>query len=569
MKKRFFVFCAVLMAIALLASACAPAATQAPAEATAPPQQNTITEATATTEPSIAPSAAPTEIPSLVGGTVTLGLTFEPDTLDPQKTANGASTFVMNFLYSSLIIKDDQGNYVPYLAASWEVSPDGITYTFHLRQDVKFHNGDPLTASDVAWTYQRALLPETASPATASTLSALDTVQALDDYTVQFTLKSPSYYFLDSLANDNIEGILDQKAVEQAGEDYGRNPVGTGPFIFKEWVTGDHITMERNPDFTWGPSYTEGTPPNIQTLIFRIIPEPSTILAGLEAGEIDFAGIGQVLPQDVTNLEATGNFNIVRNPASGLFPFVIFNLTKAPFDDVRVRQALNYATNRQAIIDVVVPNSGAVIQNGPLSSSQEGYWPGIEQLGYSYDLDKAKQLMQDAGYTYNADGMLEKDGQPLSFDLITIVGFDVFNKPAEIIQSQWKELGVDVKLMQLDPGVAVTNINSGDYISSMMGVTYSNSEMLILLFHSKNIGAMNMSQLNDPELDAILDKMVTTTNREEHLQASQDAQKRIVEQAYVIPLFSQAIPDIISSRIKGYEDSFYNGFRLWNAYIQP
>jgi peptide/nickel transport system substrate-binding protein len=566
MKKKFLAFCSILIMLGMLASACAPAATQAPAEATVPPattavQQNTAVPPTATTEPTI----APTESPSLVGGTLSEALTVDPDTLDPQKTYLGASNLIMMFIYSSLIAKDAQGNYVPYLATSWEVAPDGMTYTFHLRQDVKFHNGDPLTAEDVAYTYTRELDPATASVQT--TLSAVDTVEALDDYTVQFTMKNPNYYILESLVREGEQGVMDKAVLEAQGQDYGREPIGTGPYMFKEWITGDHVTLERNPDFVWGPPFTNGTPPNIETIVYRIIPESATIVAGLEAEEIDYVLGSTILPTDTANLQATGMFNINARQNVGMYPYISLNLEKAPFDDVRVRQALNYATNKQALMDIVAPDSGDVIQNGPLSATQEGYWLGIEEMGYAYDLEKAKQLMLDAGYTYNADGMLEKDGQPLSFELIMGIGYEMLMKPAEIIQSQWKELGVDVKLVQEDFGVAVTDVIAGNYSACMFGTGAPASDMLTM-FHSNQIGAGNFSRANNPELDAILDQMTTATDTAVHLQAAQDAQKMIVEQAYVVTLFSQVSADVISSRVKGYVSDAFYGLRFWDAYIE-
>jgi peptide/nickel transport system substrate-binding protein len=369
MKKKFIVLCAVLMAIVMLATACAPTATQvatqAPAEATAP--ENTPVPPAGTTEP----TAAPTEPPSLVGGTVIMAFPFEPDSLDIQK-ANTAA-YVCAFVHSSLVAKDTEGNFVPYMAESWDLSEDGLTYTFHLKQGPKFQNGDPVTAQDWVWSFQRAVDPETVSPLTGPVVAKFESFEAVDDYTLKIVLKEPYYYLLDNLQYEGIMGVLSQRAVAEYGDDYARNPLGAGPFIFKEWVTGDHITLERNPDFTWGPSYTNGNPPNIQTLIFRIIPESSTIVAGLEAGEIQWAGNGYLPPVDVNNLESTGEFDVLRFPAMALMPYVNLNLSKPPFDDIRVRQALNMAVNLQAIIDIVVPDSGATPGYGPLPPSAEGY----------------------------------------------------------------------------------------------------------------------------------------------------------------------------------------------------
>jgi peptide/nickel transport system substrate-binding protein len=432
---------------------------------------------------------------------------------------------------------------------------------------IKFHNGDPLTAADVVWTYQDQIDPETAAP-TGTFLSSMDTIQALDDYTVQITLKQVDYYFLSILANNVYEGILDQKVVEADRDAYGRNPVGTGPYMFKEWVTADHITLERDPDFAWGPPFMNDQPANIQTIEYRFIPEASTIIAGLEAGEIDaLQGEDKLSPTDISSLESTGMFDILQPLYAGLNPYVTLNVTIAPFDDLRVRQALNYAVNKQALMDVVAPNSGAVIQNGPLSSNMDAYWAGIEDMGYPYDLDKAKQLMQDAGYTYNADGMLEKDGVPLSFELWTFPGFDVFTKAAQVIQSQWKDLGVDVQLVQKDLDAGLTAIFAGDYAAAMMSMGGPNSGYLTDMFHSKNIGGVNMSQINRPDLDAILDRMASAVTQDDHLQAVKEAQQMIVEQAYIVPLFNQPTAEVVSKQIKG--ATIIRGYLcFWSAYFE-
>lgn len=558
MKKGIIGLLAILLALFLAVSACTPTA-QEPA---VPAEEESVEVAE---EPIVeeAEEADTSEVTSLVGGTITIASPSEPDTLDPHQSVLGLG--IQPYIYSSLTYKGENGEYLPYLASSWEISEDGLTITYHLKQDVVFHNGEPLTAQDVAFTLMRAIDPEIGAAYAAADLSALESATALDDYTVELKAKAPNYYLFDFLSFDQVESILSQNAVEEGGESYGRNPVGTGPFVFKEWMTGDHITLERNPDFTWGPM--GDLPANIQTVVFRFIAEPATILAGLEAGEIDYAPAGMFQPVDIINLEETGDFDIVSYFSAGLYPFISLNTSQPPFEDVRVRQALNYATDKQALADVVAPNSGSVMQNGPLSPSTEGYWPGIEDMGYAFDLEKARQLMLDSGYSYNADNMLEKDGATLSVEMITVSGYDVTIKSAQVIQSQWKELGIDVSLTQLDLGVAYDTLISGNYAAAAFGWGWLNSELMNQLFASRNIGSQNFGQVNDPELDALLDQMTTATSVEAHLQAAKDAQIRIVEQAYVIPLFSQRLSSVVSKRIVGYSDDYKNQFRIWNAYI--
>lgn len=501
----------------------------------------------------------------LIGGTLTIAMSTEIVSLDPQKTI---SSSVLGYIYSSLIVPDPQGSgYLPYLASSWETSEDGTKYTFHLRHDVRFHNGDPLTAQDVVFTFQRAIDPATVSPATGSDLHFMKSISALDDYTVEITMDGRNYYMIDFLSYDTFEGILSQNAVTQYGDLYGRNPVGTGPYLFKEWVNGDHLTLERNPDFTWGPEFTHGMPPNIQTVIVYFLPETAIISAGLEAGEIDFVYGRTFTPLEINNLAETGMFDILRYPAHELNPFIILNTSQPPFDDILVRLALSHATDKQAVMDMVAYNSGAVVQNGPLSATMEGYWSGIEEMGYDFDLEKARELMQNAGYQTNANGVLEKDGQPFTIELNLINGSEISNQCAEILRAQWRELGIDVQLLQMDRGMFYEKMISGNYTASLMKWGFPNSDIINQLFASRNIGGSNYGHVNDPQLDMILDNMTITTDVQEHLHWAQEAQKRIVEQEYIVTLFSQATGDIVTKRVKNYTHDPISGFRIWNAYL--
>jgi peptide/nickel transport system substrate-binding protein len=529
-----------LLAIAAMVAACGGPAT------TPPPTAEPIVEPSAVPDtPVPAPSTPEPEKGPTVGGSLVWALPGEPDTLDMHNTASGASWRVMYNVGCSLVARDPDGNAVPYVAEKWEVSDDGLAWTFTLRDDITFHDGTALTADDVVWTYQRAVSPDVHG-GTASLLGPIQSFEAVDDYTLRIHLAIPYFPLLTSLAEPSYMMIMSPEAVEAAGEAYGRNPVGCGPYKFKEWVTGDRIVLERNPDFNWGPAFAHEGPWYINEIEFRIIPESATQVAGLEAGELDAAVIDA---NDVKLLEETGRFTIHETLAPGAAPYLQYNVTAAPFDDVRVRQAINLAVDREVLVKVVTQGN-AVVQYGPMSSATVGYWPEIEDLGYHYNLDKAKALMEEAGFTYNAEGMLEKDGAPFAVTLKTL-SVPVLGKSAEVLQAQFKALGIQVELEQVEPGVLMGDMLGGNYQMGMLTFGWPEADILYLMFHSSGIGSLNFGLVQDPELDALLEKTRSTTDPELRQQLVNDAQKYIVEKAYMVSLFATKIFLAVSNRVEG------------------
>jgi peptide/nickel transport system substrate-binding protein len=484
----------------------------------------------------------PPEMPQ-VGGTFVMALT-SVGTLDAQYTSQGDEMVITNLLGSTLVAKDVEGNYVPYLATSWTTSDDGLIWDFTLRDDVKFHDGTPLTAQDYAWTFQRMLDPENTSPQRGRAV-AIASAEAVDDYTLRLTLNAPYPVLLEQLSNTGVFQPLLQSAVEASGEDYGRNPVGVGPYKFVEWQTGERVVIERNPDFDWGPPFVENRGPfYIQTMEFRLIGEPATVLAGLEAGELDYAS---VLPTDLQRIEDTGAFQIIETVDQGMYPALHMQVQKPPFDDILVRQAFNYAIDKDVLIKVVAEGQ-AVPQYGPLSPNMKDYWPGVEYVGYGYELDQAKALMEEAGYTYNGEGMLEKDGEPLK---VVLKAYPQFTKLAEVLQEQYKALGVDIEIELVEPGILFGQVLAGEHELAVFGYTASESDILYRWFHSSRSNALNLAWASDPELDRLLDLTRNTVDPDKRLEWVNEVQKYIVEQAYVVPLYAPKSFWALSNRVKG------------------
>ena len=567
-KNRWlFLTLAFVLIASLLLAACQPAAEEpAPeepaAEEPAAAAEEPVAEEAAAEEPAseepvaeeaAAEEPASEEAGSDASGTFVFAVTAEPDTLDPAKTGASISDQVLYFLGCSLITYDADGNYVPYVAESWDVSEDGLTYVFHLRDDVKYHNGDPVTAQDFAWEYTRALDPETVSPSAGPSLGDVASVTALDDTTLEIVLGSPNFPFLFALSDPGYMQPINQAYFEEIGEEaYARQPMGCGPYMFESWETGSLVTLTRNPDFNWGPAGAwENTGPwYIETIEFQIIPEQSTISAGLESGEIDAANITQI---DKQYMETLDNLNIEGYLQPGLRPYVTINVSHFPFDDLRVRQALNMAINREAAVQVLVQGDG-VVQNGPLSPAQIGYWEGVEDLGYPYDLEAAAALMEEAGFAKDDEGYWGKDGERISLTFYTLP-IEGWVRAAELVQQQYKEFGIELTIQQEEQGVVIPLVMGGEYDISMFGMTHSEADILWLMFHSSQIGGFNYAFVDDPTLDEILDRTRTEIDPAARQQAVDEAQAYLVEQAYFIPLYAPMNYMAVSARVQDYRFS--------------
>jgi peptide/nickel transport system substrate-binding protein len=498
------------------------------------------------------------------GGNLVWATQQEPDTLDWHKSGLLASYNVDYYISAALMELTPDDQLVPWLAESYTVSEDGLNYDFTLRTDVKFSDGSPLTAKDYVWTFNRALNPDTASPVAASYLGPVKEVVETGPNSFRITLTSAFAPLLFNLADPGYTGPMSEAAFNTMGEEaFGRSPVGVGPFKVKEWKTGERIILDRNPEYKWGSAATKNTgPAYIETIEFRIIAEYSTIVAGLQAGEIQFA---KLQTKDVENIQSLGKYQLFSQPAKGMFPFLTLNVSKPPFNDIKVRQAFNQAINRQALIDVVLLGKGEK-QFGPLSPPQVGYWDGAKDIGYDYDLDKAKQLVQDAGYTLNSNNILEKDGTPFALTAIVFSGNERNIKTIQVIQQQLKDLGIDLSIEQVEPGIAFQRLMDGDYELCIVGLTSPEADILYLQFHSQ--GGLNLGHTSDPELDTLLEKSRTTTDPAQRQAVLNDVQKMIIEKAYVVPLYIPQDFYTLDNAVQGSRLLFFDLPNLVDAYYK-
>jgi peptide/nickel transport system substrate-binding protein len=428
--------------------------------------------------------------------------------------------------------------YKPGLATSWESSEDGLTWTFELRDDVMFHDGTPFNAEAVAFSIDRILDPETKSPTAAPLLGGnVESAEAVDEYTVQINLNTPFAGFLSSLS-DIVLAPVSPTAVEAFGEEFGQQPAGTGPFMFKEWVTGDHITLVRNPDYNWGPeaAYERPGPAYLDEIVIRIVPEATVRSAMLEQGEANV--VTNVNPVDVTRFEEDPNFQIIGGWRPGTPSINWFNTEKPPTDDIRVRQAVLHALDWEEVNRLVYHGSYAVADT-VLSPSSLGYNPAYDfRAAYPYDPEKAEQLLEEAGWVdSDGDGIREKDGQDLELVYICFPGNHC--KEGEVQQGQLKEVGVFLRIREMGQPANVNATQQGEHNFRSIGWGGLDSgQLLSYMLHSDNIGdGWNFTRYRDPELDELLNKASSELDPAQQAEYVKQVQQIVVDQALGEPKY--------------------------------
>ncbi|WGV57295.1 ABC transporter substrate-binding protein [Brevibacillus brevis] len=477
------------------------------------------------------------------GGTITVAYPYEPDTLDAHMSAGSAGVYTW-LLGGSLLYKDPASNeYKPSLASDYKISEDGKTWTFTIRSGITFHDGTALTAKSFKETFDRVFNPQTKAKTAAEVMAPIKSVKAPDDRTLVLELHEPNTAFLDSLGN-YITQPLSWKAIEKAGEDYGRSPVGVGPWKFESWNTGTGVTYVRNEAFQWGEPYYENQgPPRADKLVIKAIADSQLRLSALESGAIDVAT--EIPVKDAIYYRNNSKYQVIERLRPGLGLLMEMNLKRPPFQDIQVRKAFHMLVNKEAIVQAVTQGESAVAHM-PLSPSTLGYDKSLEEYGYAYNVAEAKKLLDDAGWKVNGSGVREKDGKPLSLNLLSTADFD---KEAQLLQAMLGEAGIHIMIQNLEIGGYMQEVIKGNFDVTLISGAYDDPDILYFYFHSS--GAYNLSGVKDDKLDALLLKGRTTFQTNARKQVYMDAQKQLIEQAYVVPLYYEKAFTVINSRIKG------------------
>jgi peptide/nickel transport system substrate-binding protein len=377
--------------------------------------------------------------------TLNFALAGNPDTLDPHKTSGTLTFQTIKSIYDTLAEPDMSGKLVPALAERWQVSEDALTWTFFLRKGVVFHNGDQLTAHDVKATFGRIMDKATASPK-AKEFRAIAAIEAPDDYTVILKLKEPSSPLLATLAS-GWGAILPRRLIE-AGHDFGNQPVGTGPFVLKKWVRDSQVILAKNDNY-WIKGH-----PKLDRVNMYIIPERAVAVQGLVSGQIDVAYL--IDKDDLPILEASQDVKIDKS-MTALILVMSINCSNPVLQDVRVRQALNHAIDKQTVLDVAY-NGGQPI--GTFMDHDNAYYRDFTAL-YPYDPEKAKKLLADAGV-----------GPDTVLELFLPQNYELHVKAGEMYQAMLTKVGLNVKIKLVDWSTWISDVyRGGKYDLTVIGHT--------------------------------------------------------------------------------------------------
>jgi peptide/nickel transport system substrate-binding protein len=481
----------------------------------------------------------------VAGDAIVEGTIGEASTLIPILASDSASHAVAGQIYNGLVKYDKNLTIVGDLAQSFDISPDGLTITFHLRKGVTWHDGAPFTSRDVLYTYHVIIDPKTPT-AYAEDFKQVKTLVALDDHTVRATYGSPFAPALASWGTHILPAhLLEGKDITKSP--LARQPVGTGPYCFKEWIAGQKIVLDANP------SYFEGRP-WIDRYIYRIIPDTSTMYMEMKAGAIDLMSLTPVqYARQTTSRQFTSRFNKFRYPSTG-YLYMGYNLRHPLFGDKRIRQAITAAVDKEELIHGVLFGMGQKA-HGPIVPGRWAYNPNVKDI--AYDPKHAAELLAQAGWKErNADGILVKEGKPFQFTILTNQGNQQRLLSAQIIQQRLKYVGIDVKIRIVEWATFLKEyIDKGKFEVVMLAWNISQDPDMYDVWHSSktNPGELNFIGFKNAEVDRLLVEGRGTFDIEKRKQAYFRIQEILAEeQPYTFLYVPDALP-VVSARIRGVE----------------
>ncbi len=487
------------------------------------------------------PAEPPPEMPT---GTLVRALSTLPNSIDlPQAAERQASTTAWQ-MYDSLVWFDDEGTLVPALAESWEVSEDGTEYTFYLREDVTFHNGEPFTADAVVLSWERASTSEFEYSYHWQTAAS---VEKVDDYTVKVTTETPNALFLSTVA-DNWAMIPPGYFEEVGQEGFDEHPMGTGPYKFVEWVKGDHITMEANNDYWRGA-------PKIETVIYRPIPESSTRVAAIQTGEVDI--VTRLSSEEAQSLLGADDVKVIKYPVTRIYYIAFNNLTSGldqPTMDAKVRQAMNYAVDVKVINDALFDgfNKEAI---GFIATSELGY-DNAEPFGY--DPDKAKALLEEAGYPNGFD-----------MDMACPAGaYTHFEEVCEAVAAYLIEVGINIDLEIMESG-QYWDLEAVRELPPLFGDSWSavGGEAFRRLTGALGGFDVSYSSWSDPEIDRLIDEIKVNVDQGERAELYGELQVYMRENPPFIYLYEPMTFEAVNTRVQEYKPRSAETYFLYETYV--
>ena len=481
--------------------------------------------------------------------TLRIAIGAEPESLDPVKMTSAPAATVGEHVVERLIYMEEDGTLTPMLATSWEANADSTVWTFQIRQGVTFHDGAPLNAEAVRQNLARFVDPDVGA-AYAFLLGSVQDIQATGEYTLQLRLAQPFAPILSHLSHSFIGIVSPNQIRDLPPEGTFENPIGTGPYVMERWNRGDSIRLSVNEDY-WGST------PQIPNLVFNFIPEESARIVALETGEAD--AIMAVPPQDVARLEADPDIDVVFQTSVRTI-YISFNNVREPFTDVRVRRALNYAVDKQAIVDSIFEGSGFVA-DAPIPDAVFGH----TSVGpYQYDPARARELLAEAGYP---DGFSMTLHHPTGrYPLDATV--------AQAVQSMLADVGVDARLETREWSsylqFTAQPPEQAEYDMFMLGwgtVTLDADYGLYALLHTRqwNPNGNNRGFYSNERVDELLDQARVETNPNQRAPMYHEAVQLIWEDAPWIFLYNAAQINAVRTNVEGLIHHPLENLSAWDA----
>lgn len=475
---------------------------------------------------------------------------------------------VNSLIYSPLILLDENNEYKPGLAEKYEFSDDQLTVTFHLRKDVKWHDGEPFTADDVLFTFTSMADPNYTGSRFNEILKiagaqdyhdgksdSISGIKVIDENTISFTYTE---VFAPSLSNFSQRGIIPKHIWSKVNiadwdnaSDILNKPIGTGPYKFVEFKPDQYVELERNEDYFGGA-------PKIEKFVFKVT-NTETELSELAKGDLDVVTLTSTKEEDFKMLKDAG-MKIEEKPSAN-YQFMTMNSNKEFFKDKKVRQAITYAINREGMVKSLIGEHGQVV-NAPISLAGWAY-PESGLNTYDYNVDKAKELLNEAGWSEN-NGALEKDGVKFEVDMLVPTGNKVREQSAPIIQQNLKDVGIIVNISTMDIGSAMAKTHGeGDYDMGLFGFTLEVDPGDADCYWASSIAngsQFNFSNFINTKSDELLDKATKTIDRNERKEIYAEWGKLINEEAPYVFLYSQNDIRAYNPKLEGYNYSAYSVF---------
>ncbi|WP_430790356.1 ABC transporter substrate-binding protein [Virgibacillus flavescens] len=458
---------------------------------------------------------------------ITYASTSDAAGLSPIDTNDSVSSNVTYQIYETLFTMDPETlDTVPLLAESYE-TPDKNTWVIKLKEGVKFHDGTPFNAEAVKYTFEQLKDPERAAPR-ASLVEPISSIEVKDEYTVVLKTEEPYGPMLAALSHTNA-AIVSPTADKDG--DINKEPVGTGPFVFEEWVEGDHITLTRNEDYWQEPAALE-------KVTYKVVPETSTAISMLETGEVQFI---DALPSDqLPRIESIDGVEVQKSEGTRV-SYLGFNMDKAPFNELEFRQAVAYGVDQEAYVEQL--NGLGIYNESIIGPKVFGYNEEAKDAGYAFDKDKAAQMIEENGYS----------GQKVT---LLVANRDNYMKMAEIVQAQLTEIGLEVEIETMEWATFLETSSKGNYEMTFLGwsnSTADGSELLYPNLHSDNIGSSNRSMYNNAEFDKLVDESRTTVDQEvrkeklheANILAIKDAPWIVMEHGTVTAAYDKSVEGLV------------------------